>query len=214
MQNDEAWWQAAWQDGLSTVGTAFDSAGHSQVDVAAVIKDGSSRLGVVSLSFNSTPFVTALERAGDGIRVDVIDSTNRIVLSSDSPTLGHYLTGIGTNRGDAQSNEVFEVGAERASATRTNHGRWRVVAHQSSNALNAPFRSTRVGLASLVAALARRPAHRPGRRPSVPGAPDLATGHRAGSRRGSGGRRETSRYRSATYRPTTRSAASDARSPR
>jgi methyl-accepting chemotaxis protein len=154
VQSDEAWWQSAWQDGLSTVGTAFDSSSsRSQINVAAVIKDGSARLGVLSLAFNSSPLVNALDKAGDGIRVDIVDSTNRIVLSSDSLMLGHYLTGISTNRGDAQSNGVFDSGTERASAGRTNRGRWHVVAHQSSNALNSPYRSARVGLASLVAAL-------------------------------------------------------------
>jgi methyl-accepting chemotaxis protein len=155
VQNDEAWWQAAWLDGLSTVGTTLDSASRrSLVTVAAVVKDGSTRLGVLSLSFSSIPLGNALEKAGDGVRVDIVDSTNRILLSSDSLMLGHYLTGVSTSRGETQSaTDVFDAGTERASAGRTNRGRWRLVAHQSTNALNSPYRSARVGLASLVAAL-------------------------------------------------------------
>ena len=155
VQSDEPWWQSAWQDGLSTLGAAPDSASHSSVvTVAAVIKDGTTRLGVLSLGFNSAPLVAALEKSGDGVRIDVVDSTNRVVLSSDSLLLGHYLTGLGSSRGDAQATgDVFDAGAERASAGRTNRGRWRLVAHQSTNALNSPYRSARAGLAALVATL-------------------------------------------------------------
>jgi methyl-accepting chemotaxis protein len=152
-QSDEAWWQAAWQDGLSTVGTVYDSTSkRSLVTVAAVVKDGTARVGVVALAFNSVPLVAALEKAGDGIRVDVVDSTNRIVLSSDSLMLGHYLTGMSSNRGEGSA-EVFEAGAERASAGRTNRNRWRIVAHQSSNSLNSPYRSARMALVTIVVGL-------------------------------------------------------------
>src|SRR5687768_18587048 len=85
LQSDESWWQAAWQDGLASAGAVYDSTlRHSVVSVAAVVKDGSTRLGVLAFSFHATPLVTALDKAGDGIRIDVVDSTNRIVLSSDS----------------------------------------------------------------------------------------------------------------------------------
>ena len=69
------------------------------ISVAAVVKDGSTRLGVLALSASTRlPLVTALDKAGDGIRIDVVDSTNRVVLSSDSLMLGHYLTGIAGHR--------------------------------------------------------------------------------------------------------------------
>jgi methyl-accepting chemotaxis protein len=153
VQSDEPWWQSAWQDGVSTVGTAFDSTSRrSYVTAASVIKDGDSRVGVLALSFESAPLVAALAQAGDGIRVDVVDSTNRIVLSSDTLGLGHYLTGLSGNR-SAQGSSVFDAGIERAIDARTNRGRWRLVAHQSSGALNSPYRSARVTLASSVAVL-------------------------------------------------------------
>ncbi|MEO6525799.1 MAG: methyl-accepting chemotaxis protein [Gemmatimonadaceae bacterium] len=154
-QSDEAWWQAAWQDGRSTAGTEFDSASRrSVVTIAAVVKDGITRVGVVSLAFNSVPLVDALQKAGDGIRIDIVDSTNRIILSSDSLALGHYLSGMSSARGEAQgSGGVFEAGTERASAGSTNRNRWRLIAHQSSSALNSPYRSARMALMTVVAAL-------------------------------------------------------------
>ena len=155
VQSDESWWQAAWQDGLASAGAVYDSTlRHSVISVAAVVKDGSTRLGVVSLSFHATPLVAALDKAGDGIRIDVVDSTNRIVLSSDSLMLGQYLSGTTASRSRGQaSSAVFDAGSERVAATRANHGRWRLLAHQSSNALAAPYRSSRFALASVVGVL-------------------------------------------------------------
>jgi methyl-accepting chemotaxis protein len=155
VQSDESWWQAAWQDGLASAGAVYDSTlRHSVVSVAAVVKDGSTRLGVLALSFHASPLVTALDKAGDGIRIDVVDSTNRIVLSSDSLMLGHYLAGTAASRGQAEGlSPVFDAGSERAVATRANRGRWRLLAHQSANALAAPYQSARLALVSVVAVL-------------------------------------------------------------
>jgi len=158
VQRDESWWQAAWQDGLAPASAAYDSTlRHSVVSVAAVVKDGGTRLGVLAVSFDATPLVAALARAGGGVRIDVVDSTNRIVLSSDSLMLGHYLTGAAATRTPADGlSPVFESGSERAVASRANGGRWRLLAHQSSGLLAAPFASARTSLtvvASLLFAL-------------------------------------------------------------
>jgi len=158
VQRDESWWQAAWQDGLAPASAAYDSTlRHSVVSVAAVVKDGGTRLGVLAVSFDATPLVAALQRAGGGVRIDVVDSTNRIVLSSDSLMLGHYLTGVAASRTLADGlSPAFESGSERAVASRANRGRWRLLAHQSSGLLAAPFASARTSLtvvASLLFAL-------------------------------------------------------------
>ena len=158
VQRDESWWQAAWQDGLAPASAAYDSTlRHSVVSVAAVVKDGGTRLGVLAVSFDATPLVAALQRAGGGVRIDVVDSTNRIVLSSDSLMLGHYLTGVAASRTLADGlSPAFESGSERAVASRANRGRWRLLAHQSSGLLAAPFASARTSLtvvASLLLAL-------------------------------------------------------------
>ena len=158
VQRDESWWQAAWQDGLAPASAAYDSTlRHSVVSVAAVVKDGGTRLGVLAVSFDATPLVAALQRAGGGVRIDVVDSTNRIVLSSDSLMLGHYLTGVAASRTPADGlSPAFESGSERAVASRANRGRWRLLAHQSSGLLAAPFASARTSLtvvASLLFAL-------------------------------------------------------------
>jgi methyl-accepting chemotaxis protein len=155
VQSDEGWWQAAWQDGMASAGAVYDSTlRRSVISVASVVKDGSTRLGVLALSFDATPFVAALGKAGDGVRIDVVDSTNRIVLSSDSLMLGHYFTGIAASRSPSEGfSAAFESGSERAVASRANRGRWRLIAHQSSSALAAPFRAARMSLTGVVALL-------------------------------------------------------------
>jgi methyl-accepting chemotaxis protein len=154
VQNDEGWWQSAWQNGV-TAGTGFDSTARQPlVTVAAAVRDGGDRLGVLQLSFNATPLVSALAHAADGVRIDVVDSTSRVVLSSDSLMLGHLLSSVaGSHAGAPGSTQVFDVGGERAVRSHANGGRWRVVAHQSASALAAPYRSARLALTSVVALL-------------------------------------------------------------
>ena len=154
VQSDESWWQTAWQNGLSSAGSAYDSTlRRSVVSVASVVKDGNTRLGVLALTFHATPLVAALEKAGDGIRIDVVDSTNRIVLSSDSLMLGHFLTGTVASRRQVDGVSAFDSGTERVVAGRTNRGQWRLVAHQSASTLGASYRSARLALAAVVGAL-------------------------------------------------------------
>ncbi|PYP75090.1 MAG: hypothetical protein DMD35_22415 [Gemmatimonadetes bacterium] len=155
VQSDESWWQAAWQDGVAPARAVYDSTlRHSIVSVAAVVKDGSTRLGVLALSFHGTPLVAALEKAGDGVRIDVVDSTNRIVLSSDSLMLGHYLAGVAASRSQTDGfSSAFDSGSERAVVSGANRGRWRLLAHQSSGVLAAPYRATRLSLTGIVALL-------------------------------------------------------------
>jgi methyl-accepting chemotaxis protein len=154
VKGDEPFWQSAWQDGLATSGTAYDSTLHrSVVSVAAVVKDGSNRLGVLTLAFHASPLVSALEKAADGVRIDVVDSTNRIVLSSDSVALGHFLSGMNQRSESEGVSAVFDAGSERAVGARANRGRWRLVAHQSSAALSSPYHSARLALVGVVAVL-------------------------------------------------------------
>jgi methyl-accepting chemotaxis protein len=155
VQSDEPWWQAAWKDGLASAGAVYDSTlRHSLVSVASVVKDGNTRLGVLAVSFDATPLVAALGRAGDGVRIDVVDSTNRIVLSSDSLMLGHYLTGGAADRATTEGvSPVFDTGSERAVSAGVNHGRWRLLAHQSAGLLATPYRSARMSLTAAAAVL-------------------------------------------------------------
>ena len=147
VQSDEAWWQSAWRDGVSSVDVAYDSSAHQiTVSLATVVKDGSAKAGVVKLGFSIAPFVQSLSSAGAGVHIDVLDSTDRVLLSSDSANAGHRLQGMpsgGADSAQAVSVAVDSV-TERALALRANAGRWRIVAHLPTAEIAAPFRTARL----------------------------------------------------------------------
>ena len=154
VQSDEAWWQAAWRNGLSNADAAFDSSAHQTVvSLATVVRAETVSVGVVKLAFTMAPLVHALSEAGTGIRVDVLDATDRVVLSSDSSALGSLAGGIAPPNLGAAATVRTSVGNERAVALFANAGRWRVTSHLPQSALDAPFAAARRGLAYGVAAL-------------------------------------------------------------
>ncbi|HET9011174.1 MAG TPA: hypothetical protein VFN38_05130, partial [Gemmatimonadaceae bacterium] len=95
VQSDEGWWQTAWRNDISSAEAVFDSsARQTVVSLAAVVRADTVPVGVVKLAFSMGPLVHALGEAGAGIRIDVVDAADRVVLSSDSKTLGTAAKGI------------------------------------------------------------------------------------------------------------------------
>jgi methyl-accepting chemotaxis protein len=153
VQSDEAWWQAAWRDGLSNADAVFDSsARQTVVSLATLVRADTLPVGVVKLAFTMGPLIHALSEAGTGIRIDVLDAAGRIVLSSDSTALGSTAGALApTTLGSPTT--VTGDGEERAVAVLANAGRWRVAAHSPLAELDAPFAATRRALAFGVAVL-------------------------------------------------------------
>ena len=155
VQSDESWWQLAWRDGLSPADAAFDSsANQTVVSLAATIRSGAVKVGVLKLAFSVASLAQALSSAGAGVRVDVLDSVDRVLLSSAPGAVGQTLHGMPSGLLDhqvvsAMSNSVDE----RASALRANAGRWRVVAHLPSASIATSFRAMRIGIVAAAAAL-------------------------------------------------------------
>lgn len=149
VQSDEVWWQSAWRDGHSSADAAYDSSAHQTVmSLAVAVKDGSAPVGVLKLAFSTAPLVEALALAGAGIRIDVFDAADRVLLSSDAAALGHLAPGFAPPDIDIATTAVNEGGiAERVVVFPANAGRWRVAAHLPVAAVAAPFHATRVGLA-------------------------------------------------------------------
>jgi methyl-accepting chemotaxis protein len=149
VQSDEEWWQSAWRNGISSAEAAYDSSAHQVTfSLATVVKDGSVSVGVVKLGFSIAPLVRSLSTAGGGVRIDVLDSTDSVLLSSDSASIGHILHGLPSG-GTASTQPIpVDVGsvAERATALRANSGRWRIVAHLPSAEIAAPFRTARLAI--------------------------------------------------------------------
>ncbi|CAN5768708.1 N/A [soil metagenome] len=148
VQSDEGWWQAAWRDDLSAADAAYDSsARQTTVSLAALVRDGTARVGVVKLGFSVAPLVRSLSAAGGGVHIDVLDSTDRVLLSSGSATSGRKLPGLpsgaATDSAGAVSVDV-DGDIERAVALRANAGRWHVVAHLSESTLNTAAGTARL----------------------------------------------------------------------
>ena len=156
VQSDEAWWQSAWRDGVSSADAAYDSsARQTTVSLATVVRDGSIKVGVVKLAFSIAPLEQALSSAGAGVGIDVLDSTDRVLLGSNVARAGHRLRGMPSGGADsAQAVSVLlDSVTERAVAVRANAGRWRIVAHLGTAEIAAPFRIAQLAILGGAAAL-------------------------------------------------------------
>ncbi|MDB4916581.1 MAG: methyl-accepting chemotaxis protein [Gemmatimonadetes bacterium] len=156
VQYDETWWQVAWRDGISPGDAAFDAASRQfTVSLAALVNDGETKVGVLKIKSSVAPLVHSLELAGAGIRIDVLDTAGRILLSSDSAAIGTSLRGMPSGRGvSARAATVMtDSVAERVAVLRANSGGWRVVAHLSERNIEAPYRVARLSLYGASAAL-------------------------------------------------------------
>ncbi|MFL5605903.1 MAG: methyl-accepting chemotaxis protein [Gemmatimonadaceae bacterium] len=144
VQSDEGWWRAAWQNGASNAEAAFDSSAHQTVvSLASIVTADTVPVGVIKLAFTMAPLVRALHEAGTGVRIDVLDSAGRIVLSSDSAHVATASKGVApTSLGSAETLSLA-AGDERAVALLTNGARWRVTAHLPLAALDTPFDAAR-----------------------------------------------------------------------
>lgn len=154
VQGDESWWQEAWRDGHSISDAAYDSASRSSVvALSSVIRDGATKVGVLKVKFDVTPLVASLASAGAGIRIDVLDSAGRVLVSSDSSEMGQLLPGVPSG-GSGAVLAIQPGGAnERASIRMANGKRWRVIAHVSEDVIGAPTRSATQALVVAVVAL-------------------------------------------------------------
>jgi methyl-accepting chemotaxis protein len=78
----------------------------------------------------------------------VVDSIDHVLLSSDSADIGNRLHGaaaLGAQGSDVTS-FVTDSSAELAAVQPTNAGRWRVIAHLSEQAIDAPFHAMHIAL--------------------------------------------------------------------
>jgi methyl-accepting chemotaxis protein len=155
VQSDETWWRDARREGLSSADAAFDSsARQTVVSLAASVRADTVPVGVIKLAFSMGPLIHALSEAGTGIAIDVLDAANRVVLSSDSATLGTNAGALVTTTLGTASSVQSSHGPERAVSVLANGGRWRVTAHLSQAALEAPFADARRWLSYGLVALA------------------------------------------------------------
>ena len=125
------------------------------MSLASVVRDGSEKVGVLKMGFSAAPLVTALVAAGAGVRIDVLDSADKIILGSDVALSGRVLRGMPGGLADSSGAVTITRDSvdERVLALRANANRWRVVAHISSDEIAAPFRTARLAIVGGAAAL-------------------------------------------------------------
>ena len=89
------------------------------------------------------------------MQIDVLDSTDRVLLSSDPASAGRRRRGMPSGSIDSAQggSVVVDSVTERAVAVRANAGSWRVVAHLPTTEMDTPFRTARLAVLGGAAAL-------------------------------------------------------------
>ena len=154
VQSDEAWWQEAWRDGRSVSDAAYDSASRSTVvAMSSLVTAGTAKVGVLKVKFDVTPLVASLASAGAGVRVDVLDSTGRVLLSSRAAAMGSTLAALGAMDSVAPG-PVRLLGVVERGVTRGAPGsRWRIAAHLPEAEIAAGFATARRAILGATAML-------------------------------------------------------------
>jgi methyl-accepting chemotaxis protein len=138
VQSDEGWWQTAWTTGSTTAqATADPATQRTVVELSAVARDRSIRVGVVKVKFGLSivDSVLAQGSAGGGsLRVDLVDSTGKVIASSlPGRRFKPFAAFAAISNHDSSHAFTFGVDSspQRGAVATANGGRWRVVAHMN-----------------------------------------------------------------------------------
>jgi methyl-accepting chemotaxis protein len=152
VQSDETWWQTAWNGGTTTaLATADAATQRTVVELAGVVRDGSTRVGVVKVKFglSMVDSVLAQGSVGNTMRVDLVDSTGKVIASSGPAARFKRLSGfqtISTEDPGVAFDFVGDSVVRRGAVATTNGGRWRVVAHMTQADAARAYDVARFGL--------------------------------------------------------------------
>jgi len=138
VQSDEGWWQSAWANGLTTAQANADPATQrTVVELAGVIRDRTTKVGVVKVKFGLSAVDSALIQGstrGGSLRVDLVDSVGKVIASSAPSTRFKLFPAFAAMAGhDGSSAFLFtsDSTVQRGSVVTTNGGRWHVIAHMN-----------------------------------------------------------------------------------
>jgi len=153
VQSDEAWWQAAWANGTTTAQATVDPViGRTVVELAGVVRDGTTRVGVVKVKFGLSMLDSVLAQGGSvgsSMRVDLVDSGGKVIASSGRAARFKPLAGfsaVATQDPGTVFNFAADSVRRRGSVWATNAGRWRVIAHMSFADATRAYSEARWGL--------------------------------------------------------------------
>src|SRR5215471_7270468 len=115
VQSDEAWWQAAWANGMTTAQATIDPVmGRTVVELAGVVRDGNARVGVVKVKFGLSMLDSVLAQGsnvGSSMRVDLVDSAGKVIASSGRAARFKALAGF-TTVASQDAGSVFNFSAD------------------------------------------------------------------------------------------------------
>ncbi|MEO7085321.1 MAG: methyl-accepting chemotaxis protein [Gemmatimonadaceae bacterium] len=144
VQSDEDWWQTAWTTGKTRASATADPATQrTVVELASAILDGGTKVGVVKVKFGLSVVDSVLSAGSDrnATRVDLVDSTGRIIASSVPGVRFKPFSGFAEILAhDSASALVFSADStkQRGAVAFTNGHSWRVIAHmRDSDAMRA-----------------------------------------------------------------------------
>ena len=153
VQSDEGWWQTAWNGGSTTAqATADPATQRTVVELAGVVRDGRARVGVVKVKFGLALVDSVLAQgslAGERMRVDLVDSTGKVIASSGAAFRFKHLAGfetIATQDAGTAFDFAGETALRRGAVATANGGRWRVVAHMTQADAARAYDVARLGL--------------------------------------------------------------------
>ncbi len=152
VQSDEGWWQTAWGSGSTTAqATADPATQRTVVELARVIRDGTTRAGVVKVKFGLSVVDSVLSQgsAGGRLRVDLLDSTGKVIASSGVAARFKTFRATAAVAGAAPGSTfafVSDTTPRRGAVALTNGSHWRVVAHMSEDDASRTYRVARTFL--------------------------------------------------------------------
>jgi methyl-accepting chemotaxis protein len=160
VQSDEGWWQTAWAAGETTAQVTADPAVQRVVvELAGAIHDGAKKIGVVKVKFGLSVVDSVLiqgSTAGSRLRVDLVDSTGKIIASSVPNTrfrpFGAFAKVAAQLPGASFPFDGDSL-IQRGAVALTNNGRWRVIAHMNDVDAGRAYNVARAALLGGVAVM-------------------------------------------------------------
>ncbi len=151
VQSDEAWWQTAWNSGVTTAQATVDPAvQRTVVELAGVVRDNGTRVGVVKVKFGLAVVDSVLAQgSGNALRVDLVDTSGKVIASSVPSTRFKPLGGFATVSNQSAGSPFTYRGdssPQRAAVQVTNGGHWRIVAHMEQSDAQHAYNVARIAL--------------------------------------------------------------------
>lgn len=141
VQSDEAWWTSTWSSGQSSATAALDAVTKAtNVELAGVVRDGATKVGVVKVKFGLSVVDSVLAHGsagGSALHVELVDSAGRVIAASGSTEHFKPFTAfeqlVGHDTGEVFTYKGAKSAEQRAAVATTNGARWRIVAHMDES---------------------------------------------------------------------------------